>query len=173
MAQELPSFIDIRHLVDETAELRGSVAPQQLTRLPEPFRPVSPLDIELRLDARDERGIRVNGQLSTEVDAICQRCLNEMRLPIARAIDVVLVSEEPADAETEGDDDDFVVVENGHWRLTEFAEDELILACPMIPAHEQADCPVQLETTEVSDERRQPFAGLADLLAKDKRGAGD
>lgn len=173
MAEELPSFIDIRHLVDETVELRGSVVPQRLTRLPEPFRPVSPLEIALRLDARDERGIRVSGQLSTEVDAICQRCLNDMRLAVARAIDVVLVSEEPADAETDGSDDDFVVVENGLWRLTEFAEDELILACPMIPAHAQADCPVQLETNEVTDERRQPFAGLADLLAKDKRDAGN
>lgn len=173
MAEELPSFIDIRHLVDETAELHGSVVPQRLTRLPEPFRPVSPLELALTLDARDGQGIRVRGQLSTEVGAICQRCLNDMRIAITRAIDVVLVSEEPVGAAADGTEDDFVVVEDGHWRLTEFAEDELILACPMIPAHTQAECPVQLEEAEATNERRQPFAGLADLLAKDKRGAGD
>ena len=173
MAEELPSFIDIRRLVDTTAEVSGSVPPHRLTRLPEPFRPVSPLELALSLDAGDQRGVRVSGQLSTEVDAICQRCLNDMRIAITRVIDVVLVSEEPADSEAEGTDDDFVVVADGQWRLTEFAEDELILACPMIPVHAQADCPVKLEEAEVTDERRQPFAGLADLLAKDKRGSGD
>ena len=173
MAEELPSFIDIRRLVDTTAEVSGSVPPQRLTRLPEPFRPVSPLELSLSLNAGDQRGVRVSGQLSTEVDAICQRCLNDMRIASTRVIDVVLVSEEPADSEAEGTDDDFVVVADGQWRLTEFAEDELILACPMIPVHAQADCPVKLEEAEVTDERRQPFAGLADLLAKDKRGSGD
>ncbi len=173
MAEELPSFIDIRHLVDEAPEVRGSVPPQRLTRLPDPFRPVSPLQLALRLDARNEPGVRVSGQLSTEVDAICQRCLNDMRIAISRVVDVVLVSEEPEAAEAEGAENDFVVVENGLWRVTEFAEDELILACPMIPAHAPADCPVQLEATEIADERRQPFAGLADLLAKEKRDAGD
>ena len=173
MAEELPSFIDIRRLVDETAELRGVVPPQRLTRLPEPFRPASPIELVLRFDTRDERGVRVSGQLNTNVDAICQRCLNDMRIAIARDIDVVLVREEPDSAAAEGTYDDFIVVADGHWRVAEFAEDELILACPMIPAHAEVDCPVQLEQAVVANERRQPFAGLADLLAKDAGDSGD
>lgn len=173
MAKELPSFIDVRRLVDEEAELRGIVRPQRLTRLPAPFRPASPVELILMFDAGEGRRIRVSGQLKTDVEAVCQRCLNDMRIAIDRDIDVVLVSEEPDSAVADGTDDDFIVVADGHWRVTEFAEDELILACPMIPAHAEQDCPVQLEKTEVTDERRQPFAGLADLLAKDERNSGD
>lgn len=173
MAEELPSFIDIRRLVDETAALRGVVRPQRLTRLPAPFRPVSPLELDLRFDAEQGRRVRVGGRIATEVEAVCQRCLNDMRVAIERDIDVVLVSEEPQGAAADGMDDDFIVVADGQWAVTEFAEDELILACPMIPAHALADCPVQLEKTAVADERRQPFAGLADLLAKDERSSGD
>lgn len=173
MAEELPTFIDIRRFLDGPGEVSGSVAPRLITRLPEPFKPASPLELTLRLEAGEAGSVRLSGQIRTEVEAICQRCLNDMRVAITRTVDVVLVSDEPPGTETDGSEDDFIVVDDGHWRLIEFAEDELILACPMIPTHAPADCPVQIDESVATDERQQPFAGLADLMAKDRHDAGD
>jgi len=168
MAEELPNFIEFRHLVDETDALDGMVAPGRLTRISSPFSIAQPLHVTLRFHYDSDSRIRVHGQLSTRVGAVCQRCLGDMEIDVARTIDVVVADShgDVNDADEE-DPPDIVVVEDGRFQLGAFAEDELILACPMIPAHEPDDCPVRIEAGPgEGGDRKRPFADLGDMLAQ-------
>jgi uncharacterized protein len=113
---------------------------------------------------RDERGrpalrLRVNGTLGLR----CQRCLEPMPFEVRTDETLVLaatldeIHAEPADAHAPDR-----VVAGKEMALRELIEDELILAVPYAPRHE--DCAPALAGDEV--ERVSPFAGLRGLIRK-------
>jgi uncharacterized protein len=98
----------------------------------------------------------------------CQRCLQPVAidLDLARALRFVAdeAAAEALDAETEDD----VLALPRYLDLHELAEDELLLALPLVPMHEQ--CPQSLPTSvgfEAGDGAGEPaanpFAALAGL----------
>lgn len=104
----------------------------------------------------------------------CQRCLGEVAVPldVDRWIRFVAGAEaaEALDAELEDD----VLELQRHSSLRELAEDELLLALPLVPRHEV--CPQPLPASSASAEpdeseaapevRPNPFAALAQLKKK-------
>ena len=111
---------------------------------------------------RDERGrpslrLRVSGTLMLR----CQRCLEPMAFPVETdetlvlAANVAEIHAEPASSQTPDR-----VVAGKEMALRELIEDELILAVPYAPRHE--DC----EPAGASDssEKVLPFAGLRGLM---------
>jgi uncharacterized protein len=110
--------------------------------------------------------VAVDGELSLT----CQRCLAVMRWPVDSRTRVALVPDlASADRAPEGLDP--VVIEERRVSLRDLAEEELLLALPLIAMHER---PAQCGATAAGSSRdgdvaesNKPFAQLGELLKRD------
>jgi len=117
---------------------------------------------------RDPRGrpaleIRVRATLQLR----CQRCLAPLAFEIdERALLVLAGSQAEIDAEPLEVDSPDRVVANKEMDLRALVEDELILALPYAPRHE--DCEPRHEGIDVQSERamNSPFAGLRGMMPR-------
>jgi len=126
----------------------------------------------------------IRGQLKAQVELVCQRCLGPLPLRLAVPVSLGLIR---AEAEAAGLPEaydplglpeayDPLLVADEGARVADWVEDELLLALPQIPRHEdRRDCEAngyRAPGDEASRaERRRPFAGLASLLSDSKRSA--
>jgi uncharacterized protein len=97
----------------------------------------------------------------------CQRCLQPLAWPLAvdRRLRFVRGEQEAARLDEELEED--VLELEPRLNLLALIEDELILALPLVPRHEQ--CPQPLPAPPVADgasEAEHPFAALARLRSK-------
>ncbi len=92
--------------------------------------------------------------IKTRLPAICQRCLENMYLKLDLSIDY-LISETALDTLDENDEMDWLEA-NNEMNLHELIEDELLLAMPFAPMHEN-DCS---KLSMQSGEKPNPFAIL-------------
>ncbi len=119
-----------------------------------------------------EGGIGVDTSLAGKVVLTCQRCLKPVELPVEAESALVLVSSD-AEAEQLPEGREPVVSEAGHLDLAWLAEEEMLLALPLVPMHDAA-CTAEGDVVvddEVADEppeeeRQLPFKNLRDLLNK-------
>lgn len=128
---------------------------------------------------------RVHLQAKGEVHLVCQRCLEAVqhRLTVETTLRFV-PSEQQAEALDESSDDEDVLALPKRLNLHELIEDELILALPLVPRHEECPVPVQAwiasaqslppdnlpdgGMAEHAPEKPHPFAALAALKARPK-----
>ena len=165
MGEELPEIVDARRVADDSGALEGRIPARRLARIAAPFRALGPVQVAFTIERRDAARLRLSGRLHATVAATCQRCLGEMTLALERDVDVVLAEDEgSADPE-----DDVVGIPDGRFEVVRFVEDEVMLACPMIPMHPAHECDAAPGPGAASDERRRPFADLARLMAESKR----
>ncbi len=106
--------------------------------------------------------------LDTQVDLTCQRCLSAItvRLAVDRWFHFVAGEQQAAALDAESDDD--VLVSSRTLDLRELAEDELLLALPLVPRHEVCPQPLLAPAgaAELQDDpgpAESPFAALAVL----------
>jgi uncharacterized protein len=99
----------------------------------------------------------------------CQRCMQTMELPIEGTSQVALILAE-ADAAEVPDELEPVLAREGRISAGELVEEELLLALPIVPLHEDPRrCELPPDAPLVADEAaeqvtQRPFEGLADLL---------
>ncbi|HEX4269311.1 MAG TPA: YceD family protein [Steroidobacteraceae bacterium] len=99
----------------------------------------------------------------------CQRCMQAMEFPIESTTHVALILAE-ADAAEVPEELEPVLARSGSISVGELVEEELLLALPIVPLHEELrDCAVPpgapLVSAETAEQVTQrPFAGLAELL---------
>lgn len=163
----LPQFIDVQKWADREAVIEQIHPLRVYARLLEgAVDDEGEVTVNVRLH-RDQQGLFVvEGRMATTVKLTCQRCLE----PVSTDLDVgvhlwLLRSEEQADRLP--DDADFLVIdENGCIDLAAALEDELILALPLVPAHEECEAfpvePVE-EAEPEAPARPNPFLVLASL----------
>lgn len=118
--------------------------------------------------AGEEQDVWLRLQASTSMPLSCQRCLG----PVMVTLEIdqwyrFVASEEIAMAEDDHSEEDLLVMEP-QFDLLAVLEDELLMALPLVPMHEQ--CPVatrisagETELPEQSAEKPNPFAVLAKL----------
>ena len=175
-----PQRLDVAALADRTQHLQGQWPLADLPRLNEPGEPPatpgSVLEWTAHAERRPVRGappeLWLHLQAQAEVLRTCQRCLQPVALPLqVRRSFLFAATEAQAEAwDAERDDADVLVLTKS-LDLQELVEDELLLALPLVPRHEQ--CPQPLvaplqasPTDEVSpepDNRDNPFSILAQL----------
>ncbi len=126
------------------------------------LRVAGPTHAELRL-AREADGRRLlRGHFESTLEARCQRCLEWMTLGLDGEIEVEVVEAGNAPSL-----DDHVLAVDGKLDLIALIEDELLLACPMIPLHAARDCAGAAagEAEPAPEEQRhKPFAALAEMM---------
>ena len=92
--------------------------------------------------------------VKAELPVICQRCLDNMTIHLDLEFDY-LISDSTIDALDENDEIDWLEADN-EMNLQELIEDELLLAMPMAPVHEE-NCS---KSSMQSGENPNPFAVL-------------
>ena len=99
----------------------------------------------------------------------CQRCMQAMELPLESTTHVALIFAEADAAEVPAELEP-VLARSGSISAGELVEEELLLALPIVPLHEELrECAVPPAAPLVSAAApehvtQRPFAGLAELL---------
>ncbi|WP_200329440.1 YceD family protein [Thiocystis violacea] len=128
-----------------------------------------------------ERRALLTGWVRSGLWLVCQRCLGEVRIDVDASLALVLLKTEASASDLQPELESLVVGDQP-LRVLDLIEDELLLAIPAIPRHDDGQCQtlpgvvreesagsVEAEATAAA-ERPNPFAVLGAL--KDQ-GQGD
>lgn len=169
----MPDLVDCARLADEAAVLRRDYALGELPRLTDMLaepRGTLSATFAFAKSASGRPGVLVAIEAAPKL--VCQRCMQGFALALTGASEIEFASSEyPEDAEPERE---YFRMENGRVSLRELAEEELLLALPIVPA---CDSPQSCgrapsyatggdETADATGDMRRPFSALQDLLKK-------
>ncbi|WP_255370034.1 DUF177 domain-containing protein [Roseateles sp. YR242] len=123
---------------------------------------------EIRTPRGSEAQIWLRLDAQAQVAQTCQRCLKPVQEEVAVSRWFRFVRDEEQAAELDMDGDDDVLALPRHLNLQDLAEDELLLALPLVPRHDVCPEPLPLAEPdeleeEEAEERPNPFAALAAL----------
>jgi len=154
-------------LVDSVEFARGSrqwagkIALSQLPRLVDVLADCAG-ELEVRLDGSrdDDGGLWLDLSISGRPSVCCQRCLGGIDFPlqIESRLKLVLPGKDWPDDDLTDDSCDAIAADE-QLRLFSLVEDEVLLALPIAPRHEQCDPPKTAE----NEQGLTPFAVLAAL----------
>jgi len=140
------------------------------------------VDLRLRFVRDGDGHVVAQGQFEVACQLQCQRCMTPYNETFGGRFSLTFVSDEAAAEALPEALDPVILDEHGHIHVVDMIEDELILAMPVVPRHEDiAEClaagyaPVNetddLDAPEVSGasgrERENPFAALKHLTKND------
>ncbi len=184
--QRLPVEVDPFRLVDQGRIFDGRIPLNDFPRLKEQLfkgesENIDDVDIDenivnvhLEFTRTDTRLPVVRGTISSALQMTCQRCLKGTEELFETKLEVVLVSSD-AQAEKLQEGFDTWLVEEQQMFLRDFIEDEILLALPLVIAHEECDAARKLiealpedEFSEVQQEEDNPFAVLKVLKSSKK-----
>ena len=164
----IPPHVDPRKLADRGVTLNGSLQLADLERLCDPLSDnVGTVQAKFDFERDEQHVVVINSELDVEVKMVCQRCLELVALNIHSECDYAVVRE-GADSQSLPKGYDVLEVGEDPLDLMTLVEDELLLALPIVPAHDPEDCqqPAGLDEPEPSEDevsRSNPFSVLAQL----------
>ncbi|MBS1222745.1 MAG: hypothetical protein H6R23_2365 [Proteobacteria bacterium] len=166
----LPSRIDPWRLTAEGGRLEGALALAALPRLVAELNRTDGMASVALVASVDRQGVRfIKGAVRTEVELVCQRCLGPLRLALDVTVSLGLVRSE-AEADRLPEEYEPLVVPESIIHVADLVEDELLLALPRIPRHDDVrDCEANGYRAPDRVEQNQPFATLASLLRDSQR----
>jgi uncharacterized protein len=166
MSRDPVEKLDVAELVAEGGELEFECELKDLTRL-------APLLREQRGSAHarfrfsDLAGFAVaKGRVKATLALTCQRCLDEVAVPLEVESQLFFVEGELVDPDGPADYEP-VAMHGGRISQAELLEDELILALPLIATHgEDSGCVARpaAESQAARESTQRPFAGLRELM---------
>jgi uncharacterized protein len=120
--------------------------------------------------AREQGRITADVWLEAQPEVRCQRCLGPMSLPVRSQSRVTLVASE-VEADAVPPELEVVLAPDNRIRLADLVEEELLLALPGAPLHDEAECPAVAgddAPEELKEPVQKPFAELGRLLKNDR-----
>lgn len=177
-----PQRLDIAAFSQEKAQLSGRDSLGDYIRLAkESEESVSEFFLEWR--AEGERLRAADGAVHpglhlyahAELPLTCQLCMGHVLVPVEVDRRFIFVADEEAAAALDDQSEDDVLVISAEFDLHELIEDELLMAMPLVPRHDQCPETPKLSAQDadfevVQQDKPNPFAILASL--KDgKKGA--
>lgn len=169
------AHVDAKILASRGGELEYSFSLESLPRLVEAGAgPGTAATVHYRF-REVPAGIAVDTALTGTAELVCQRCLRPMRQSISADSALLLVHPGDAgqDAGVEAEGREVVVADTSHLDLAWLAEEELLLALPLVPMHADncmtstAEVEPGVASPETSrSDRQKPFENLRDLLNK-------
>lgn len=135
MQKNLPKKIDPWHFALQRGRLQGELDLRTMDRLQSLLdMPSEPVKIVLEAGIDEQNTHFFVGTMEVIVGLVCQRCLAPMPVPLTVAFRLGLVHTE-AQAINLPKDYDPLLISNKELTISEWVEDELILALPLIPLH--------------------------------------
>lgn len=166
-----PRRIDLRALARRAGSLAGSLQPLDLPRLAQSVEAVGQAQWaghgELRPVKGGESQVWLHLKARAPVQMICQRCLQSLNEDLRVERSFLFLPDEDEVVRLDEELEDDVLQLPRFFDLLQLVEDELILALPIVPRHE--DCPqplplaVETDAVDAAAEAPHPFAALAAL----------
>lgn len=169
MIDHLPERLDLLATADAGRELRGSLPLARLDRVvPLLSSNAGELQVSLIL-GKDPDGTRyLSGTIRGAVELQCQRCLEPLRFPLDLEFRLGIVRSNEA-AQALHARYEPLIVGAEPTRIAEIVADEVLLALPLVPAHDaDARCHEFVKAYRSPEDatRDNPFAVLAGLKQK-------
>jgi uncharacterized protein len=162
------AFIDSLDFARNARELHGEMAVAGFARLQDALHANAGfVDFHLRGSLDDRRRPVLSVEVQGELQLQCQRCLGGVAMPLDLRRQLVLVSK-PAELVDPAEEEDAVdtIPMEPQMDVAALVEDEILLALPVSPRHE--DCAAPAATGEAEAPKQSPFAVLAERM-RDKR----
>jgi uncharacterized protein len=162
MASGLSDRVDCARLAEDAAVVERVYPLRELSRLQDLLADTRG-SVKARFAfSRLEAG-RVGASVAVQATAwlVCQRCLQSFELPVAGDSEIEFAISE-AEA-PQGSPREIYLMDEGSVSLRELAEEELLLALPVIAS---CSTPEACGQAPAPEERQRPFAVLQDLLKK-------
>jgi len=169
MTEHLPERLDLLAAAEAGRQLRGRVALASLGRvLPLLASPEGELQVDMRLGRDPDGTYCLCGSIRGDVVLQCQRCLEELTRALHIDFRLGLVrSQDAAVRLAHGYEPLLVTAEPAS--IAEIVADEVLLALPFAPVHDDMDECHGLHTDyqpSADAQRENPFAVLAELKQK-------
>jgi len=177
----LPVQIDPIRLAAARQQLYGEIEISRFTRLNELLTSSEGVvKVQFDFDVDVTKAHCVTGTLVAELSLCCQRCLQPMKWPLNAEVALAFVEHEHQIDELVVDYEPYLI-ESTPLMLSDMIEDEILLALPQVPLHDESVCKPavkvnrQAEQVEAQDnasqataKRKNPFAALADFKSDSK-----
>ncbi|MBO0940847.1 DUF177 domain-containing protein [Acidovorax temperans] len=176
-----PDRLDIKAFAQAGGHLSGHDSLLKYERLAQEAKGLHPdllVDWKAASEIRPEAGgpgqIWLHLSVHASFPMECQRCLTPVDVPLDVERSFRFVADEAtAEALDEECDEDLLALSR-EFDLRELIEDELLMALPVVPRHEECPTSVPLASSDddfeaASSEKPNPFAALA-ALRKDGKG---
>jgi uncharacterized protein len=169
MIERLPLRFDPFRLAAQRARLQGAVAMGAMERLRAAS--MTPLGADAfvvaEFSTHPSRVVVMTGVLKARVQTVCQRCLGRLVIQVERPIELAMVRSDAEALRIQDALESYLVSDDSVF-TQDLVEDELLLALPAIPVHED---PAQCDTAmlewlaggagdDPSQIRENPFAVL-------------
>jgi uncharacterized protein len=165
MPEDGSRLCNVAALADEARQVELAIPLERFERVtPQLAATTGMVNGSVALD-REEGRIVAEVTLATQVQLLCQRCLEPMPWPVQSSSRVTLVESEAAAAELPPELET-ALAPDGRLHLADLVEEELLLALPAAPLHPEGECPAQrdVKQEEFAEPTQRPFAALGELL---------
>lgn len=162
----LPEKLDIKAFIEAEAQLAGETPVTGMPRLADAASAEADLASQppVRWQASGRLVPQRVGQAQlwldleaeAEIDMECQRCLHPVRERMTVSRSIRFARDEAEAARLDADSDDDVLAVSRQFHLLELVEDELIMAQPIVPRHDE--CPTDIVTL-MHDDTETPVPG--------------
>lgn len=177
----LPVQIDPIRLAVARQQLYGEIEISRFERLSELLTSnEGVVKVQFDFDVDTSKVHCVTGTLVAELSLCCQRCLQPMKWQLDLAVALAFVEHEHQVDELVVDYEPYLM-ESTPLMLSDLIEDEIILALPQVPMHDESMCKpavkinrpaeqdeAQDNVSQAQNERKNPFAALADFKSDSK-----
>ena len=158
--------VDVERLADAGERRENDLSLASLPRLA-PDLAMTDGTVHARIGfARERKQPVADIEVRARLPLRCQRCLQPMWLDVDQQSRVWLVTDlAKVDREEMGLEP--ILAPEGHIALRDLVEEELLLAVPLVPRHEdESDCTAGSAESEEEEVVQRPFAGLGELLKR-------
>lgn len=159
----LPRTVAVRKLAAHGQDLGGVIDPAALPRLAGAVSEIlGPVVVELRFEPGSCGFPEVHGAVAARVTMVCQRCLGMLTVALEVPVALGLVRDDADEQKLPGRLDPWILPdEDGD--LHDLAEEELLLALPIVALHDDASCHAEPAADGDDDDNASPFRVLANL----------
>ena len=163
MSSDMPQSIAPESLAETGACIEGRLELNKMTRLAELLMDSRGM-VDLKLAfSRSENGITsISGRYETNLQLVCQRCLEPFTVNLAHKINVGIVFEGTTLKKLPETLEPLLLKEETIV-LADFVEDEILLGLPISPMHDLEDCAAGEPAMERSHVGSNPFHILKEL----------
>lgn len=170
-----PTHLDVKAFAQAASKIAGHDLLSKYERLMQETQELgadNPLNWsaqgEVRVDESGAEQIWLHLTVETRLPLTCQRCLGPVDITVEVAQSFRFVGSEEAAEEQDEDSEEDVLALSQDFSLAELIEDEVLMALPVVPRHEECPVAIKLEVVDpgfeaASAEKRNPFAVLAKL----------
>jgi uncharacterized protein len=136
----LPTHLDPRKLAQQDYLLEGELGAEHLPRLASSVESIcAPLKATVRFSVDESKAKIASGSVSVSVMAICQRCLDEVKVDLHAEFAVQIIWSEDKIQQVARNYEPWLVSDR-MADLSELLEDEILLALPLVNYHPVGAC---------------------------------